>query len=121
MEILHCLVHKDTFNTFDDGVLYTMSPPHMYIYIYYICISPRKKIKRKPITMNEVVTTCSNTLKLHSLKLTWPLKMDGWKTFSFPIGFRPIFRCYSTWMSQEVSKWLVSGLYPQYTPFIRGL
>ena len=26
-----------------------------------------------------------------------------------------------TWMSQEVSKWLVSGLYPQYTPFIRGL
>ena len=43
MEILHCLVHKDTFNTFDDGVLYTMSPPHMYIDIYYICISPRKK------------------------------------------------------------------------------
>ena len=23
-----------------------------------------------------------------------------------------------TWMSQEVSKKLVSGLYPQYTPFI---
>ena len=30
---------------------------------------------------------------LHSLKLTFShLKMDGWNTFSFPIGFRPIFR-----------------------------
>ncbi len=28
---------------------------------------------------------------------------------------------HTSWMSQEVSKWLVSGLYPQYTPFIRGL
>ena len=26
-----------------------------------------------------------------------------------------------TWMSQEVSKWLVSGLQPQYTPFISRL
>ena len=26
-----------------------------------------------------------------------------------------------TWMSQEVSKWLVNGLYPQYTPFISRL
>ncbi len=28
------------------------------------------------------------------------------------------FRHFPTWMSQEVSKWLVSGLYPQSTPFI---
>ena len=26
-----------------------------------------------------------------------------------------------TWMCQEVSKWLVSGLQPQYTPFISRL
>ena len=34
-------------------------------------------------------------LNLPSLKLTFShLKMDGWNTFSFPIGaFRPIFRC----------------------------
>ena len=32
---------------------------------------------------------------LHSLKLTFSLlKMDGWNTNSFPIGFRPIFRGY---------------------------
>ena len=31
--------------------------------------------------------------KLPSLKLTFShLKMDGWKTFSFPFGARPIFR-----------------------------
>ena len=30
-----------------------------------------------------------------SLKLTFsPLKMDAWKTFSFPFGFRPIFRSF---------------------------
>ena len=30
---------------------------------------------------------------LPSLKLTFShLKMDGWNTFSFPFGFRPIFR-----------------------------
>ena len=31
---------------------------------------------------------------LPSLKLTAtsPLKMDGWNTIAFPIGFRPIFR-----------------------------
>ena len=29
---------------------------------------------------------------IHSLKLTQPLKIDGWNTFSFPFGFRPIFR-----------------------------
>ena len=28
---------------------------------------------------------------------------------------------HSTWMSQEVSKWLVSGFEPQYTPFISRL
>ena len=42
MEILHCLVHKDTFNTFDDGVLYTMSPQHMYIYYMYISTQNKK-------------------------------------------------------------------------------
>ena len=33
-----------------------------------------------------------NDKYIHSLKLTWPLKIDGWKT-SFLFGW-PIFRCY---------------------------
>ena len=34
----------------------------------------------------------------------------------FP-GPQRVFLCF-TWMSQEVSKWLVNGLYHQYIPFI---
>ena len=33
----------------------------------------------------------------------------------------PIRQKKATWMSQELSKWLVNGLYPQYTPFISRL
>ena len=33
-------------------------------------------------------------IMIPSLKLTFPhLKMDGWNTFSFSFGARPIFRC----------------------------
>ena len=39
---------------------------------------------------------------IHSLKLTQPLKIDGWKTFSFPFGFRPIF-------SGELGELLILG------------
>ena len=56
---------------------------------------------------------------LHSLKLTWPLKMDGWNT-SFLLEW-PIFRCYCTLVSGRVHddvsvlllfvlSWLFKGL-----------
>ena len=32
--------------------------------------------------------------KLHSLKLTAEAPKNGWLEYYFPIGFRPIFRCY---------------------------
>ena len=40
-----------------------------------------------------------------------PEVMDGWKTFSFPLGVRPIFRCYVS--LREGSK---LGCNPIYTP-----
>ena len=49
--------------------------------------------KKKAVQPPENIT--SSVLKIPSLKLTFShLKMDGWNTFAFPIGFRPIFRGY---------------------------
>ena len=52
------------------------------------------------------VSTWRMGSQLPSLKLTVsPLKMDGWNTIAFPIGFRPVF---SGYVSFRECKWLGS-------------
>ena len=71
---------------------------------------------------------CGTPSKVHSLKLTWPLKMDGWK-MNFLLGFGlfagakmlVLGRVLTlTWRIILVSKWLVTTIYKPVGPFVRG-
>ena len=106
------VIHQLTNDRYDHEPIRTPVPycqrRHGFLPQSFMQLSDRSLRFRDDILELPGVFTWRMDSQLPSLKLTAtsPLKMDGWNTIAFPIGFRPIS---SGYVSFRECKWLGSS------------